>query len=54
MYKIHKIAFFVHTVRTERGDFMQKKELTEAEKSGKGKERYIIGRKACNRLLGAL
>ena len=31
-YKIHKIAFFVHTVRTERGDFMRKKELTEAEK----------------------
>ena len=32
VYKIHKIVFFVHTTRTERGVFMKKKELTEAEK----------------------
>ena len=30
--KIHNIAEYVHTVRTKRGDFMRKKELTEAEK----------------------
>lgn len=32
MYKIHIFGVFVHTLRTERGDFMRKKELTEAEK----------------------
>ena len=32
MYKTHIFFVFVHTVRTERGDFMRKKELTEAEK----------------------
>ena len=31
-YKTHIFLAFVHTVRTERGDFMRKKELTEAEK----------------------
>lgn len=31
-YRIHIFLAFVHTVRTERGDFMGKKELTEAEK----------------------
>ena len=30
--KIHIIAFFVHTQRTEGSGFMRKKELTEAEK----------------------
>jgi hypothetical protein len=32
VYKTHIFFVFVHTVRTERGDFMRKKELTEAEK----------------------
>ena len=32
VYRIHIFFAFVHTVRTERGDFMRKKELTEAEK----------------------
>jgi len=32
VYKIHIFAVFVHTLRTERGDFMPEKELTEAEK----------------------
>ena len=32
VYKIHIFLVFVHTVRTGRGVFMKKKELTEAEK----------------------